>query len=296
MKKILLSLLSIGVVAVVALVATQAFFSDTEKSTGNTFVAGTLDLQVDNTSYAIDYNIPGFQNPVGNFIASTNTTWTQRDLTIEKFFDFSDLKPGDYGEDTISLHVQNNAWLCAAARLTQDDDETYTEPEKADDLSVDLNNPTTTNGELDEGMNFAFWVDDGDNVYEPTCPQEGECTPETIFLGGPLSGLGTQGKITIADAQNSVLGDANPIPSGTTFYIGKAWCFGTMTPTGLVQDGVNTGTPLTLGTGFDCDGTQVNNAAQSDKVVGDLEFYAEQSRNNETFDCDEGYTPSWVVQ
>lgn len=47
MKKILVSVLTIGLVASVAFGATRALFSDTETSTGNTFTAGTLDLEVD---------------------------------------------------------------------------------------------------------------------------------------------------------------------------------------------------------------------------------------------------------
>lgn len=46
-KKIIVSLAVIGVVAVVAIGATVAYFSDTQKSTGNMFVAGTIDLKVD---------------------------------------------------------------------------------------------------------------------------------------------------------------------------------------------------------------------------------------------------------
>ena len=48
----------IAVVAIIAVGATGAFFSDTETSTGNTFAAGAIDLGVDNTSY---YN--GQPNP-----------------------------------------------------------------------------------------------------------------------------------------------------------------------------------------------------------------------------------------
>lgn len=44
MKKIVLSLSVIAVVAVVAVGATRAFFSDTETSTGNIFTAGTIDI------------------------------------------------------------------------------------------------------------------------------------------------------------------------------------------------------------------------------------------------------------
>lgn len=46
MKKILLSLFAISVVSVVAIGATTAYFSDKEESTGNTFTAGTIDLEM----------------------------------------------------------------------------------------------------------------------------------------------------------------------------------------------------------------------------------------------------------
>src|SRR3989344_2818492 len=96
--KILTSLLITGVIASSALLLSNAFFSDTETSTGNTFQAGALDLKVDNTSYY-------------NGATSSATTWTTpADLPGHLFFDFNDLKPGDWGEDTISLHVENDAW------------------------------------------------------------------------------------------------------------------------------------------------------------------------------------------
>ena len=47
MKKILISLSIIGAVAAIATGATIALFNDTETSTGNIFVAGTMDLKVD---------------------------------------------------------------------------------------------------------------------------------------------------------------------------------------------------------------------------------------------------------
>ncbi len=48
-KKMLLSLLVIGVVSVSAGAGTWAYFSDTETSEGNTFTAGTLDIEIPNT-------------------------------------------------------------------------------------------------------------------------------------------------------------------------------------------------------------------------------------------------------
>jgi predicted ribosomally synthesized peptide with SipW-like signal peptide len=50
MKKILISLAIIGVVAAIGVGATVAYFSDTETSTGNTISAGTIDISVDNNS------------------------------------------------------------------------------------------------------------------------------------------------------------------------------------------------------------------------------------------------------
>lgn len=46
MKKILISISIIGVVAGIAIGGTIAYFSDTETSAGNTFSAGTLDLKI----------------------------------------------------------------------------------------------------------------------------------------------------------------------------------------------------------------------------------------------------------
>lgn len=287
--RILASLGMIVFVAAIAAGATGAFFSDTETSTGNTFTAGDIDLQIDNESFIQATSTQG-AGP-DNMIAWAGTSWDLTNLTVEKFFDFVDLKPGDVGEDTISIHVgSNNAWLCAAARVTTDEDVTCTEPEGDDDPTCAV--PGAGQGELDSQVNFAFWVDDGDNVFEPVAGTGG--SPETIFLGGPISGLGAQGQIALSDASGGPFGSAG-VPGGSTNYIGKAWCFGTMTPDVLVQDGVNTGSPLTLGTGFTCDGSSVDNAAQTDRLQGDLEFYAEQSRSNGTFQCETDYTPSWVV-
>lgn len=290
--RILASLGMIVFVGAVAAGATGAFFSDTETSTGNTFTAGDIDLQIDNTSYALDFNIPSWPTATsGVLVLNQANSWSLADLVAgtHKFFDFTDVKPGDYGEDTISIHVgSNDAWMCAAARITDDSDQTLTEPELADDLATSTF-PGAGFGDLDSVINFAFWKDDGDNVYEPNSTNGGA---ETIFLSGPLSGLGAQGKITLSDSVGGPFGTGG-IPGDSTVYIGKIWCAGTLTPGTLVQDGSgNTRSPLT-GTGFTCDGTLVNNAAQTDQVQGDMQFYAVQKRNNTSFTCSQGYTPVW---
>jgi predicted ribosomally synthesized peptide with SipW-like signal peptide len=291
MKRILISAGTLVFVGALAVSATGAFFSDTETSTGNTFAAGDIDLQIDNESYAIDCNIAAFLTCTGSLVFSTSTSWTLTDLEagVQKFFNFSDLKPGDIGEDTISIHVgSNDAWLCAAARITEDMDNDITEPEEEDgDTDVA---PGVGTGDLDSALNFAFWADDGDNVFEPGTVASG--TAETVFLDGTLADMGAAGQITLADSTGSILGGTDPIPGDTTFYIGKAWCFGTLTDTDEPQDGFgDVKSPLT-GTGFECDGTLVNNIAQTDSVEGDMQFYATQARNNGTFLCS-AWDPSW---
>src|SRR3989344_7814032 len=189
MKKILFSSGLIVFVAAGTLSATGAFFSDTGTSTGNTFTAGDIDLKIDNESYiTATTTIPEIEQVAGQLIASPWTSWALADLEegTHKFFDFIDLKPGDIGEDTISIHVgSNDAWMCAAARLTDDTDQTCTEPELSDDPACVA---TDTDGELDDILNFAFWVDDGDNVYEPV-NTVGDGSAETVFLGGSLGNI-----------------------------------------------------------------------------------------------------------
>jgi len=45
-KKILISLTVIGVIVAIAIGGTIAYFNDTETSTGNIFVAGSIDLVI----------------------------------------------------------------------------------------------------------------------------------------------------------------------------------------------------------------------------------------------------------
>src|SRR3989344_4449633 len=135
MKKILLSLGMIVFVGGLIVGATGAFFSDTETSTGNTFAAGELDLKIDNSSYGCDWNNPTATAPTGVWGPNAANSWQLSDLTSQLFFSFDDLKPGDYGEDTISMHVQNNAWACMAFDLGNTPENTVNEPE-ADALDV----------------------------------------------------------------------------------------------------------------------------------------------------------------
>jgi predicted ribosomally synthesized peptide with SipW-like signal peptide len=268
MKKILLSTgIIIFMAGSVALGGTGAFFSDTETSIGNTFTAGAIDLKIDNTSYY-------------NGVLNQDTTWTLNDLTIQKFFNFLDLKPGDYGEDTISLHVDtNDAYICANVKLTSNDDNTCTSAELKDEPGC--TDPGSGQGELAQNVNFIWWADDGDNVLEDG---------EKIISQGPIGDIGPVGSsinLSLADSHTNIwTGAPGPLPGNTNEYIGKGWCFGTLTPAPLSQDGINTGTPITRGgAGFTCSGSGLNNSTQTDSLTADVSFSAVQARNNPNFLC-----------
>lgn len=269
MKRILLSLAILGIVGAIITGTTTAIFSDEEVSSGNTFTAGAIDLQIDNESYY-------------NGVLNEGTTWLEpADLDDENgpgpdgaylFFDFPDLKPGDWGEDTISIHVENNeSWLCVDVTLTSDDDNGSTEPELNDE------NPYTDgagNGELADAVNFFWWADDGDNVYE-----EGE----TLLPAGPLGALevGETATIPLADSTTNIWDGDGPFPGGDTRYIGKAWCFGDTN-----FDPYPEGDSSPVERPVLCDGAPLDNETQTDSFTADIAFSAVQSRNNPNYICE----------
>ena len=267
MNKILISLLVIGVVGGIVAGVTTAYFSDTETSVGNTFTAGTLDLKIDNTSYL-------------NGEPSNSTTWTLRDIDNELFFSFGDLKPGDEGEDTISLHVfGNDAWACFDITVTATLENGCLEPE----IEYGDEDCEEDEGELQEELQFVFWADDGDNVLE---------IEENVFFG-PLFLNEFDGQlITLADASGNVLEESGPLVGSKDYFIGKAWCFGTLTIAPLPQDGSGQSGPDVIGSGVVCDGTSGTNLTQSDGIEATLSFSAIQSESNADFLCSEMNPPS----
>jgi predicted ribosomally synthesized peptide with SipW-like signal peptide len=278
MQRIILSL-SLIVLVTGALVygATNAFFSDTETSTGNIFTAGAIDLTIDNDSYY-------------NGVATSTTSWKATDLTIEKFFNFFDLKPDDYGEDTISLHVDtNDAYMCANVTLTSDNDNGLTEPEGL----VDVTQGPIGGGELADLVHFIWWADDGDNVFE---------NDEEILSEGPIGGLvlNQPHPIALADSDENIwTGVGGPVPGGVTQYLGKAWCFGTIgtapvptdagdqgrSPAGDNNNNQIAGEPEDGG--ITCNGTSLGNESQTDSLTADVVFEAVQARHNEGFQCEQ---------
>lgn len=274
MKKLLLSVLSIAVVVGVGVYATNAFFSDEETSTGNTFQAGAIDLKVDSTAHyaGLVCSIGGLW--VEDAIGPSNNTrpellntacdlsWELTDLTqASRFFNYTDLKPGDEGENTISLHIyDNDAWACVNIIPTMNDDVTTNEPElEAGDVA---NTDSIYDGELAQNMTFSIWADvcegglngnseavPGDNIYQEDCD-----IPLTTGAG-PI----TPTSYALADSThlNVFTGVNGPLVGTQDYYLGVAW-----------------GIPDAVG-----------NIIQTDKYMADISFYVEQSRNNPNFVC-----------
>ncbi len=225
MKKILFSMSAIVAVAALALYSTGAFFSDTETSTGNVFTAGAIDLQIDskqhyngnvcvkNTGDAQPPYIWSGNAPYPKAGTACTGSWDLQNLgngqiASPKFFNFGDIKPGDSGENTISLHVINNdAWLCASVSNLTNADNGTTEPE-----STAVGN--TAGGDLQNAMVWKVWRDNastsgavpGDNIY-----QEGE---QILAQGHP-----TNGTLAVYDSTTGT----GPLAGATTGYIGVSW-------------------------------------------------------------------------
>jgi predicted ribosomally synthesized peptide with SipW-like signal peptide len=176
--------------------------------------------------------------------------WEATDLTNQKFFDFGDVKPGDFGSDVISLHVDDNeAFACMLPINKQDMENLCNNAEdKVPDPSCTA---TNGDGELGSLINIVAWNDGAspDGIHQ---------AGEAILYQGSIKDL---------------LAGALTIPAGQTENIGQAWCAGSI-PTMVAGDGAVV-----------CDSNGMGNIAQTDSFLADLELYAVQTRNNPNFTC-----------
>jgi predicted ribosomally synthesized peptide with SipW-like signal peptide len=136
---------------------TAALFSDQEGVTDNAVTAGALDLEV---GWEMTYN--GAETRTGSEDLGNDPG------PIFQIPPHGDVKPCDYGEATIGLHVYDNpAWIHMGGELTADDDNGLTEPEsEVDDTGGD------GEGELADAIFARAWYDDGNNVYDPESEQQ----------------------------------------------------------------------------------------------------------------------------
>ena len=161
-RRVLGGLGAIGIASAGAGLGTTAYFSDDERFVGNSLTAGELDLKLDyRATYAggpdrlteIDNLYPDFdveeEEPgvylIGEVPDVGSLDWDSQvqelDLCDEELnlingdevpvFNLTDVKPGDYGEVTISLHICDNpSWLWMNGELTENAQNGYNESER----------------------------------------------------------------------------------------------------------------------------------------------------------------------
>jgi len=198
-RKVLAGLGGIGLASAGAGLGTSAFFSDSESFLGNSLTAGTLDLKLDyKATYeggagrltAIQGNYPEAED-LGDGVYLLDQAPSPADmqewetLVQGEEFDFcspeadeflvngdgipvftlDDVKPGDYGEVTISIHICDNpAYLQMSGAITENAENGQNDPEIAAE-----GEDTDGVGELADEIQVRVWYDeDCDNVYEPT--------------------------------------------------------------------------------------------------------------------------------
>lgn len=207
-----------------------------------------------------------------NGVLQPKLTWTLKNLIpgVDKFWNFGDVKPGDYGENTVSIHVEKNpAFVCLDFKNLRDDENGMNEPESLVDTDP-------LSGELADGMEFFAWRDDGDNIFE-----KGE---------QPIFGTSTQRATMVLSSTTYPLADAlygSAYGAGTTHYIGITWCAGN-----IMVDVPNAK--------ITCDATVLGNEAQTDSMSVDVTIRAVQANEQPKFRCSggtvEGCSPGYWKQ
>lgn len=237
MKRILLGLLITGTVGTTAILATNAYFSDTQTSGGNSFTAGTLKLQLTNNTSA------------SSGVTDTSDKWSVfGDIGNKVMMKYSDIKPGDYGENSVSLKVStNDAWACIRAYNITD------------------------SGVLSQKLNFIWWADtNGNNSLD---------NGEQVMFNGPvtLATIKAYENFTLADSTWNAFTFSNsgPLTGNNEYQLGIGWCLGSITENRSAVPG------------FKCDGANVGNEVQANIVTGTFEFSAAQSRNQPGYLCPE---------
>lgn len=206
MKKVLLSLISIGITSSLAIGLTNAFFSDTETSTENTLTAGTFDLLID-----------GQNNPTA-------------------IVNFTDLKPGDnyIEEKTVTLQNAGYVWMHLIDYETGQG--IQTEPETVEEkgtpkfdidryLTYDLSTPTASESNAlihqDDNVPFAdvfsCWIPLGEFPA-------GTSSIYQSFHFDPTVTNWAQGDIlTFSEEFYAVQSRNNPSPTPPPSESGRTW-------------------------------------------------------------------------
>jgi predicted ribosomally synthesized peptide with SipW-like signal peptide len=190
-RKVLASVFVISMLAFGLGYGTYSYFNDTEKSIGNTFTAGTLDVKIDN------------EDDGGTVFA----------------FNLLNMEPGDYGEHTFVIY--NDGTLPGTLTISvgpyTEDAGLYPEPEaklQEDEIA-----------DLDDQLYILMWQDtydeggvdlDGDGVIEYPGDNIYDAT-EDILCDGMVSDELSQ--------DEAVVFDMGRLESKDTIYVGLYYLF-----------------------------------------------------------------------
>ena len=239
----------VGLIVLVGVVAARG------EATGSTFATGYgtggLELKIDNETY---YN--GELQPKLSWELKNLRPWK------DKFFWFKDVKPGDTGTTTVSIHLRkNSAWVCLDFQRLRDSENGENEPESHEDGEA--------GGELSGELEFFAWLDDGDNTFE---------------LGEkPLFGTSTQAAKEVLKGQSYAIADSTtgqPIFPNQTKYVGINWCAGN-----LEVDVDNAEVT--------CDGGAMGNESQTDIMTLAVSLRAVSARLLPKYTCVKSLHPGW---
>ena len=184
------------------------------------WVVYTYDVTASGNTTRLEFTDMGDANSLGTFLdgvelhpynctyqitGGTCTLWDLKDLgTGDYYWNYNDVKPGDYGINIISLHAyENDAYACLITNNIVDQDNGIVDPEQA---AGDTGEP----GDLSQFIKIFAWEDTNQN--------------NTYDLGEPIiAGPGA----SLATAIGTI-----PLTASNTKYIGIAWCAGTQSVDG----------------------------------------------------------------
>jgi len=162
-------------------------------------------------------------------------SFEERDLTAgDVFFNWTDIKPGDYGEFTISLHLYDNpGYLFFNISNIFDDDNGINEPEDMVDGSMD-GKDGTPDGDLDDYVYFWIWIDWGvtpgfGDDEESEGDNECQCSSgEPVIIHGHLKDISPNGETwNLSEIIKAYQPFGTIIPPYmepcVTYYIAIAW-------------------------------------------------------------------------
>ncbi len=154
--------------------------------------------------YIDDVSVQALSCPQGSYTPGGTCTLFSAQDNPGSFWSFSDVKPGDYGTDLVSLHVDSNdAYACLFTSDVDDNENMLLESESGD--------TSTSEGELSQYLKLFAWDDDGDGVYE---------TGETVLVpvNTPFGTDVPAAAVAVSTTVNS--------------NVGVAWCMGTQSLSG----------------------------------------------------------------